>query len=98
MKGVSLTSRRGEITEFNNFIDESQLIDVPLIGNKFTWFSPDGKAMSKLDRFLFSEGILNTWGIDNQKVLQRDISDHYPIVLSANNINWGPKPFKVNNC
>ena len=87
-----------KIIEFNNYIDESQLVDVPMIGNKFTWFSLQGNAKSRLDRFLLSDGILNNWGVDNQKVLQRDIFDHCPIVLSANNINWGPKPFKVNNC
>ncbi|GAU34402.1 hypothetical protein TSUD_217420 [Trifolium subterraneum] len=25
-------------------------------------------------------------------------SDHYPIWLECNNRNWGPKPFKFNNC
>lgn len=28
----------------------------------------------------------------------RDISDHCPIWLVSSNANWGPKPFRFNNC
>ncbi|MCI23579.1 cysteine-rich receptor-like protein kinase, partial [Trifolium medium] len=40
---------------FNQFIDESVLIDLPLSGRKFTWYKGDELSMSRLDRFLLSE-------------------------------------------
>ncbi|KAL4333560.1 hypothetical protein GQ457_07G011560 [Hibiscus cannabinus] len=37
--------------DFNNFITSFQLVDLPLIGEKITWFGPQNKR-SRLDRFL----------------------------------------------
>ncbi|KAI5416727.1 hypothetical protein KIW84_041666 [Lathyrus oleraceus] len=54
--------------------------------------------MSILDRFLISENLILSWNIVGQIVGTRDISDHYPIWLKASSENWGPKPFKFNNC
>lgn len=39
----------GEEDEFNFIIGEMQLIDVPIIGIKFTWNKPKGGTMSRLD-------------------------------------------------
>ena len=41
--------------KFNNFIDNSKLIEVPLLNGKFTW-SREGRTASRslLDRFLVS--------------------------------------------
>ncbi|GAU20609.1 hypothetical protein TSUD_33450 [Trifolium subterraneum] len=87
-----------ERTEFVQFIDAMELIDIPVLGKKFTWSNSDNSVMSRLDRFLLSEGIIEKGGITNQWVGDRDISDHHPIWLECNNLNWGPKPFKFNNC
>ncbi|WJX34031.1 hypothetical protein P8452_22182 [Trifolium repens] len=54
--------------------------------------------MSRLDRFLVSEGFIDKSGIHNQWVGDRDISDHCPIWLVSSKVNWGLKPFKFNNC
>jgi hypothetical protein len=75
-----------------------ELVDIPVMGKKFTWFSSDGTTMSRLDCFLLSEGFIAKEGISNQWVGDRDISDHCPIWLLTSNQNWGPKPFKFNNC
>ncbi|PNX98293.1 cysteine-rich receptor-like protein kinase [Trifolium pratense] len=75
-----------------------EIIDVPVTGKKFTWFSADGKTMSRLDRFLLSEGFIDKSGVSGQWVGERDISDHCPVWLLCSNLNWGPKPFKFNNC
>jgi hypothetical protein len=64
----------------------------------FTWFNSDGSAMSRLDRFLVSEGFIEKGSLSYQWVGDRDISDHCPIWLMCSNINWGPKPFTFNNC
>jgi hypothetical protein len=97
-RGVNGFGIHAERLEFSNFCDAMELVDIPVMGKKFTWFSSDGSAMSRLDRFLLSEGFITKEGISNQWVGDRDISDHCPIWLLSSNLNWGPKPFKFNNC
>ncbi|PNX74096.1 cysteine-rich receptor-like protein kinase [Trifolium pratense] len=87
-----------ERVEFNMFVDCMEVIDVPVAGKKFSWFSGDGQSMSRLDRFLLSEGFIEKGGVSGQWIGNRDISDHCPIWLMCDNIDWGPKPFKFNNC
>lgn len=35
---------------FNNFIEDSFLVDSPICGRLFTWYHGDGYSMSRLDR------------------------------------------------
>ncbi|PNX97198.1 cysteine-rich receptor-like protein kinase, partial [Trifolium pratense] len=97
-KGSSALNRQAERWEFRQFVEGMELIDVPVTGKKYTWFSADGKAMSRLDRFLLSEGCIEKGGVSGQWVGDRDISDHCPIWLICSKLDWGPKPFKFNNC
>ncbi|GKV29201.1 hypothetical protein SLEP1_g38147 [Rubroshorea leprosula] len=83
-----------EMREFDYFIQESELIDLPLAGRKFTWYHSNGNQMSRIDRFLLSEGWLSKWCDTKQWGLTRTVSDHCPIMLKVNKMNWGPKPFK----
>jgi hypothetical protein len=53
-KGSSINRRYSERLLFNQFVEEMELVDVPVLGKKFSWFSADGKAMSQIDRFLLS--------------------------------------------
>ena len=50
---------------------------------------------SKLDRVLISDGWLELWSDSSQHNLERNYSDHCPIILKSKISNWGPKPFKV---
>jgi hypothetical protein len=68
-----------------------ELIDIPVLGKRFTWFRSDGSAMSRLDRFLLPDGFIEKGGITNQWVEDRDISNHCPIWLDCSTLNWGPK-------
>lgn len=87
-KGVSVRSRRGEMLEFRNFIEDLNWVDVPSIGGIFTWFNGDGSSMSRLDRFLFPRiRLLVVRLIVGQYVGQRDISDHCPIWLKASDVD-----------
>ncbi|PNX60534.1 hypothetical protein L195_g051980 [Trifolium pratense] len=45
------------------------------------------RAMSRLDRFLLSEGFIEKGGIFNQWIGDRDISDHCPIWLVCTNLD-----------
>lgn len=61
-KGVIHHHRSEEIVSFCEFIHDCGLIDLPLVGRKYTWYKSDGKGMSRLDRFLISEDWLNSFG------------------------------------
>ncbi|PNX82715.1 cysteine-rich receptor-like protein kinase [Trifolium pratense] len=74
------------------------LIDLPLIGRKFTWFKGDGHSMSRLDRFLLSEEWCLNWPNCKQLAKMRGLSDHCPLVLSANEEDWGPRPSRMLKC
>lgn len=83
--------------DFNHFIEELELIDLPLLGRKFTQYRPNGSGMSRLDRFLLSESwLVQREGI-SQRDINKDVSDYCPIVLRCAALNWGPKPFRFRN-
>ncbi|XP_058756965.1 uncharacterized protein LOC131630196 [Vicia villosa] len=96
-KGRGAVSNSQDVSGFADFIVESRLVDVPCKGKKFTWYSGDGRSMSRIDRFLVSDKVVNDWGVVGQLVGERDVSDHCPVWLEVDKNNWGPKPFKFNN-
>ncbi|GJT39893.1 RNA-directed DNA polymerase, eukaryota [Tanacetum coccineum] len=81
--------------EFNNFIVNSHLNDVPLGGYFFTWSDKYANKMSKLDRFLVSNGILDLFSNLSGLILHRHISDHRPILLKEYHVDYGPTPFRL---
>ncbi|GKV15245.1 hypothetical protein SLEP1_g26043 [Rubroshorea leprosula] len=83
--------------EFNCFIHTAELIDLPLVGRKFTWYNSNGQQMSRLDRFLLSNEWILNWKDVKQWGLKRTVSDHCPILLKSEKVDWGPKPFKFFN-
>ncbi|XP_020232360.1 uncharacterized protein LOC109812732 [Cajanus cajan] len=87
-----------DMEEFNLFIRDMELIDIPLVGKRFTWFKSDDSMMSRLDRVLVSESWSAQWGVGYVEVIPRDVSDHCPLILNHKVLNWGPKPFRFNNC
>ncbi|CAL5430761.1 unnamed protein product [Camellia sinensis] len=84
--------------DFNEFIDNLEGVELPMLGRKFTWSnSRDNGNWSRIDRFILeSEWLVvfnfKCWG------LPRTVSDHCPIVLKEDNRDWGPKPFQFMNC
>jgi exonuclease III len=68
-----------ELMEFKKFIMDMDLIDIPVLGKKFTWFQYDGRAASRLDGFLLSEELISKCNVNAQWVGERDISYHCPV-------------------
>lgn len=94
-KGINCgRSNKKEMQAFNNFIDSMELVDIPSIGRKYTWYRPNGKAKSRLDRFLTSFDWLQHWPGCKQYVMDRNISDHCALILKSKVLDWGPKPFR----
>lgn len=54
-RGVSVQPASRDMEGFNEFICDMGLIDLPLVGRKFTWHRANGSCMSRLDKFLLSE-------------------------------------------
>ncbi|GJX37990.1 RNA-directed DNA polymerase, eukaryota [Tanacetum coccineum] len=79
---------------FNHFITSNGLIDPPLDGYAFTWTHKSASKMSKLDRFLFSEGLLESFPHLSAICLDKHLSDHRPILLRETSFDYGPTPFR----
>lgn len=88
---------RNNLEVFREFIARMGVVDIPCVGGRFTWFKDNGKAMSRIDRFLVSTNLVDLWGVIDQRIGVRDLSDHGPIRLNCGFIDWGPKPFRFNN-
>ncbi|GKA81742.1 RNA-directed DNA polymerase, eukaryota [Tanacetum coccineum] len=80
---------------FNNFISMAGLIDLSLGGYSFTWTHNSASKMSKLDRFLISEGLFVLFPQLTGLCLDKHLSDHRPIIMYESNIDYGPSPFRV---
>ncbi|GKA65109.1 RNA-directed DNA polymerase, eukaryota, reverse transcriptase zinc-binding domain protein [Tanacetum coccineum] len=84
-----------DVDNFNSFIDNSSLIDLPLGGHLFTWMNKAGTKLSKLDRFLISEEVVEA--LHDVRVIAIDLlwSNHNPILLHVSKSDFGPTPFKL---
>ncbi|GKC85012.1 RNA-directed DNA polymerase, eukaryota, partial [Tanacetum coccineum] len=81
--------------EFNSFISNSGLVEIQLEGYSFTWSHQSAKKMSKLDRFLVTDGLLSLFPHLSGICLDRHLSDHRPILLREVVTDYGPSPFRV---
>nr|GEX23642.1 RNA-directed DNA polymerase, eukaryota [Tanacetum cinerariifolium] len=70
-----------DVEVFNSFILNAGLAEVPLGGSAYTWWHKSAKKMSKLDRFLISEIMWNSYPNISAITLDRYLSDHRPILL-----------------
>jgi exonuclease III len=86
-----------EVLEFRKFVEELEVVDLPIVGRLFTWCHASGCAMSRIDRILISDEWAHRWGNVSLWSLPRDVSDHCPLILKYSHDDWGPKPFRFNN-
>ncbi|XP_028069007.1 uncharacterized protein LOC114271593 [Camellia sinensis] len=85
------------IKDFNELIENLELIDIPMIGRIFTWCNAlDGDRWSRIDRFLLDHKWLEKFSF-KQLGLPRSISYHCPVLLMEDERDWGPRPFKFIN-
>ncbi|XP_058774638.1 uncharacterized protein LOC131648924 [Vicia villosa] len=93
-KGARYSVNHSDIADFSDSIGTLDLVDLPAIGNKFSWFNLASDAASRLDRFLVSEGLIDAWDLKGQCIGDISLSNHCPMSIKANRLNWGPKPFR----
>ncbi|KAG6652145.1 hypothetical protein CIPAW_06G163400 [Carya illinoinensis] len=86
---------RPAMTEFSDCIFDLNMVDLPLMGGRFTW--SNSQMWSRLDRFLISPD----WECHYPEVCQRRLphlcSDHFPILLDGGGIHSGRSYFKFEN-
>ncbi|XP_050217795.1 uncharacterized protein LOC126668650 [Mercurialis annua] len=76
-----------------DFLNVSELIDLPLQGRSFTW--RNSFSRSRIDRCLVSISTANTWRSLSLSALPDGFSDHVPILISSDvRIDWGSKSFR----
>ncbi|KAE8721931.1 pentatricopeptide repeat-containing protein [Hibiscus syriacus] len=89
---------RNSLEIFNHFIQQTGLIDLPLVGGNFTWSSyRDLLTVVRLDRFLVNCNFSAEFSGINQFLLPKSISDHNAIFLERGVDNWGKRPFRLFN-
>lgn len=59
-----------EINEFNFFIQEMKIEDIPMVGRRFTWYKSNSHCKSRLDRCLVSKSWLEAWSGSTSFVLK----------------------------
>ncbi|GJX02447.1 putative RNA-directed DNA polymerase [Tanacetum coccineum] len=82
---------------FNKFIDDAELQEVVMGARNFTRINKKGTKLSKLDRFLISTEVLQTWPTIHCTALPCKFSDHCPILMESNSADFDPVPFKFFN-
>ncbi|XP_058078824.1 uncharacterized protein LOC131227097 [Magnolia sinica] len=90
-------SSKSQMAAFLDWIDSNSLFDLPLLGSRFTW--TNGRLdpiLCRLDRFIISAEWLNLVPTSSQSILPKTTSDHWPLILSTEEVDWGPKPFRFN--
>lgn len=65
-----------------------EIRNIPLEGRKFTLFRPNGKAMSRINKFLVNREWLSKWSGSTQHILERNISYHCPLMLKNTIVDW----------
>ncbi|KAL8506366.1 hypothetical protein ACS0TY_017299 [Phlomoides rotata] len=91
------TGDNREIECFEEFITQSNLHELKLVGRSFTWYRPDGSCKSKIDHIFVNYEWSRKWPNQTLKGLRRSFSDHVPLFLQNGSKDWGPRPFRFMN-
>jgi len=94
---VSVSDYSRETKGFNDFIENFELLDIPMVGRKFTWYKPNGLVKSRIERIFVSKELLDVWLNNKKIVLSRSVSDHCTLVLKVLSMDWGSKSFRSLN-
>jgi len=94
-RSSDLLDRRGA-SEFQAFIDGCELVEYPLVNHRFNWFR--GSSMNRLDRAFAHTQCLSHFSSLKLIRLDHGLSDHCPILVGKEQVNWGWKPFKCLDC
>ncbi|PWA50906.1 RNA-directed DNA polymerase, eukaryota, Reverse transcriptase zinc-binding domain protein [Artemisia annua] len=82
--------------DFNDFVEEAGLREYSLKGMQYTYMvnRRDVCKLSRIDRIFVCDNVFNNWPNACVRALNREFSDHAPLILTLNDTNFGPKPFR----
>jgi hypothetical protein len=85
--------------EFSDFIEDLNLVDLPLGGGgKYTWSSgTENPSLSRIGRFLISSDWEDHFPDVVQNLLPQPLSDHHPLILETGKLTGGKRSFKFEN-
>nr|CCA66180.1 hypothetical protein [Beta vulgaris subsp. vulgaris] len=92
----SLSFSHNGINDFKSFVQELKLLEIPSSSRAYTWYRANSKSL--LDRLLVSPEWVSHCPNIKVSILQRGLSDHCPLLVHSHIQEWGPKPFRFNNC
>ena len=87
-----------EASIFNEFINDSSLLEIPLLDRRYTWTNNQSEpTLVRLDRALVN----TNWNVllpnSSLTALPRPVSDHVPLALLATSNIPRPSVFRLNN-
>lgn len=97
-RNAGIMHRATGVSSFKKFIDGNDLIDLPLIGRRFTWYLDDDHSMCHINRFLLSESWCLRWPNCLQAAQLCGLSNHCAIILFTDEPNLGPCHFCMLKC
>ncbi|XP_015950798.1 uncharacterized protein LOC107475654 [Arachis duranensis] len=80
------------MSEFKQWIQDMNLVDLPLNGRKSTWRR--GSQASHLDRICVDPSWIQNFSKSTIEAIKCSRSDHVPLCLKVDYTDWRPKPFK----
>ncbi|XP_025607609.1 uncharacterized protein [Arachis hypogaea] len=86
------TSLPASAEDFKDWVQDLQLVDLPLSDRKFTWFR--GQFCSRIDRILVSLEWLEEFPDTRMKGGPRGLSDHCLLILEDTRVSMGLRPFR----
>ncbi|XP_057734588.1 uncharacterized protein LOC130950040 [Arachis stenosperma] len=95
---VQVEERRGTVSlslsaeDFKSWINDMELVDLPITDRKFTWFR--GSSCSRIDRVLVSLEWIEKFPDIRLRGGPRGLSDHCPIIVEGMRQRDGPRPFR----
>nr|XP_025670270.1 uncharacterized protein LOC112770062 [Arachis hypogaea] len=98
---LRLEERKGAVSlpasaeDFKEWVQDLQLVDLPLTDRKFTWFR--GQSYSRVDRILVSLEWLEEFPDTRLKGGPRGLLDHCLLILEDTRLWAGPRPFRSFN-
>ncbi|XP_016185123.1 uncharacterized protein LOC107626735 [Arachis ipaensis] len=95
---LQVEDRKGEMSlsvsaeEFKSWVQDMQLVDLPLTDRKYTWFR--GQSCSRIDRVLVNIEWVEEFPDIRLRGGPRGLSDHCPLIVEDTMVREGPRPFR----